>query len=50
MLNEAKTRLREVEDRISTLHAKYEETVAKKEELKEKCDLCAARLTRAEKV
>ena len=50
ILNEAKARLREVEEGIAALQAKYEECVAKKEELKEKCDLCSARLTRAEKV
>ncbi len=42
--------MRGVEEGIAALQAKYEECVAKKEELKEKCDLCAARLTRAEKV
>ena len=50
ILNEAKARLREVEEGIAALQAKYEECVAKKEELKDKCDLCSARLTRAEKV
>lgn len=50
ILNEAKARLREVEEGITALQAKYEECVAKKEELKDKCDLCSARLTRAEKV
>ena len=50
ILNEAKARLREVEEGIAALQAKYEECVAKKEDLKEKCDLCSARLTRAEKV
>ena len=50
LLNDAKSRLREVEEGIAALQAKYEECVAKKEELKDKCDLCAARLTRAEKV
>ena len=50
LLNDAKTRLREVEEGIAALQAKYEECLAKKEELKEKCDLCAARLSRAEKV
>ena len=50
ILNEAKARLREVEEGIAALQAKYEECVAKKEELKEKCDLCSARLSRAEKV
>lgn len=50
ILNEAKARLREVEEGITALQAKYDECVAKKEELKDKCDLCSARLTRAEKV
>lgn len=50
ILNEAKTRLREVEEGIATLQAKYEETTAKKEELANKCSLCTARLERAEKV
>ena len=50
MLNEAKNRLREVEEGIASLQAKYEETTAKKEELSEKCSLCTARLSRAEKV
>ena len=39
-----------MEEGIAALQAKYEECVAKKEELKDKCDLCSARLTRAEKV
>lgn len=50
MLNEAKARLREVEEGIASLQAKYEECVAKKQELGDKCDLCTARLERAEKV
>lgn len=50
MLNEAKARLREVEEGITSLQAKYEECVAKKQELGDKCDLCTARLERAEKV
>ena len=50
LLGEAKARLREVEEGIEALQAKYEECVAKKEELKDKCDLCTARLSRAEKV
>jgi len=32
------------------LKARYEECLAKKEELKEKCDLCAALLSRTGKV
>jgi len=41
-----------VEEGIETLKAHFEECLAnlKKEELKEKCDLCSARLNRAEKV
>ena len=50
LLGQAKARLREVEEGIVTLQAKYEETVAKKEELAQKCNLCSARLERAEKV
>lgn len=50
LLNEAKSRLREVEEGIATLQAKFEETTAKKEELAQKCSLCSGRLERAEKV
>ncbi len=50
VLNEAKARLREVEEGLAALQSKYEECVAKKEELKDKCQLCEARLQRAEKV
>ncbi len=50
MLGEAKDRLREVEEGIASLQAKYEECVAKKEDLEYKTELCTARLTRAEKV
>ena len=50
ILNEAKARLREVEEGLAALQSKYEECVAKKEELKDKCQLCEARLQRAEKV
>lgn len=50
ILNEAKARLREVEEGLTALQSKYDECVAKKEELKEKCELCEARLLRAEKV
>jgi len=49
-LNDAKANLREVEEGLASLQAKYEECVAKKEELKDKCELCEARLNRAEKV
>ena len=50
VLDEAKARLREVEEGIATLQAKYEDCVAKKEELENKVDLCKARLGRADKV
>ena len=50
VLNEAKARLKEVEEGIVELQIKFEETEKKKMELKEKCDLCKARLERAEKV
>ncbi len=50
VLDEAKARLREVEEGIATLQAKYEDCVAKKEELENKCDLCKVRLERADKV
>ncbi|CAB4026765.1 dynein heavy chain 1, axonemal-like, partial [Paramuricea clavata] len=50
VLGEAKDRLREVEEGIASLQAKYEECVAKKEELEFKTELCTARLTRAEKL
>ena len=50
LLNDAKANLREVEEGLASLQAKYGECVAKKEELKDKCELCEARLTRAEKV
>lgn len=49
-LDNAKANLRDVEEGLASLQAKYDECVAKKEELKDKCDLCEARLTRAEKV
>ena len=50
VLIEAKARLHEVEEGIASLQAKYEECVAKKQELGDKCELCTARLERAEKV
>jgi dynein heavy chain len=50
ILNEAKARLKKVEDGIAELQKNFEETMKKKEELKEKCDLCTARLERAEKL
>lgn len=50
ILEEAKQHLREVEDGIATLQAKYRECVSKKEELEMKCEQCEQRLGRADKV
>uniref|UniRef100_A0A8C4W521 Dynein axonemal heavy chain 1 n=1 Tax=Gopherus evgoodei TaxID=1825980 RepID=A0A8C4W521_9SAUR len=50
ILDEAKDRLREVEDGIATLQAKYRSCIAKKEELEMKCELCEQRLGRADKL
>ncbi|EMP33877.1 Dynein heavy chain 1, axonemal [Chelonia mydas] len=50
ILDEAKDRLREVEDGIATLQAKYRNCIAKKEELEMKCELCEQRLGRADKL
>lgn len=49
-LEEAKARLREVEDGIATLQAKYKTCIAKKEELELKCEQCQQRLGRADTV
>ncbi len=50
ILDAAKSRLREVEEGIATLQAKYEDCVRKKEELEFKTDQCQQRLVRADKV
>ncbi|XP_004631750.1 dynein heavy chain 1, axonemal [Octodon degus] len=50
ILEEAKHRLREVEDGIATMQAKYRECIAKKEELEMKCEQCEQRLGRADKL
>lgn len=50
ILEEAKQHLREVEDGIATMQAKYRECVSKKEELEMKCEQCEQRLGRADKV
>ncbi|XP_022110107.1 dynein heavy chain 1, axonemal-like isoform X1 [Acanthaster planci] len=49
-LDEAKAKLREVEEGIATLQAKYEDCIERKEELENKCSLCEARLGRADKL
>ncbi|XP_074644244.1 dynein axonemal heavy chain 1-like [Tubulanus polymorphus] len=49
-LEAAMTRLREVEEGIATLQAKYEDCVNKKEELERKCKECEERLVRADKL
>nr|XP_024648317.1 dynein heavy chain 1, axonemal isoform X2 [Macaca nemestrina] len=50
ILDEAKQRLREVEDGIATMQAKYRECITKKEELELKCEQCEQRLGRAGKL
>lgn len=50
ILEEAKQRLREVEDGIAMMQTKYRECIAKKEELELKCEQCEQRLSRADKV
>ncbi|XP_054832932.1 dynein axonemal heavy chain 1 [Eublepharis macularius] len=49
-LDEAKERLREVEEGIAHLQAKYRGTLATKEELEMKCEQCEQRLGRADKL
>ena len=49
-MEEAKARLAEVEEGIASLQAKYEECIAKKQDLEFKTEQCTARLGRAEKV
>ena len=50
VLDKAKACLAEVEEGIASLQAKYDECVAKKEDLEFKTNQCTARLGRAEKV
>ncbi|XP_053154302.1 dynein axonemal heavy chain 1 isoform X2 [Hemicordylus capensis] len=50
VLDEAKERLREVEEGIAHLQAKYRGTLATKEELEMKCEQCEQRLGRADKL
>lgn len=50
ILDEAKQRLKEVEDGIAALQAKYEACKANKEELERKCQQCIERLARADVV
>ncbi|XP_072845880.2 dynein axonemal heavy chain 1 isoform X2 [Pogona vitticeps] len=50
ILDEAKERLREVEEGIAHLQAKYRGTLATKEELEMKCEQCEQRLGRADKL
>lgn len=49
-LDKAKTKLCEVEEGIASLQAKYDECIAKKDDLEFKTNQCTARLGRAEKV
>eukprot|EP01135_Chromosphaera_perkinsii_P003004 Nk52_evm26s232 gene=Nk52_evmTU26s232 len=50
LLNDAKERLRGVEMNIKELERKYNESVAKKDELQRKCGECTLKLQRAEKL
>lgn len=50
ILDKAKSRLRDVQERIATLQDKYDECVRKKDELEYKCGECEARLVRADKL
>lgn len=50
ILDKAKEQLAAVENGIASLEAKYQECLAKKEELDNKFQLCGARLIRADKV
>jgi dynein heavy chain, axonemal len=50
VLDAAKKRLREVEQGVATLQAKYDECLRKKQQLETKTKECEARLVRADKV
>lgn len=50
ILKEAKEKLEAVEEGIAALQAKYQECLAKRDELDSKCQLCESRLIRADKV
>jgi len=50
LLDKAKGKLAEVEEGIASLQAKYDECIAKKEDLEFKTEQCTARLGRAEKL
>lgn len=50
VLDEAKQRLKGVEDGIAQLQNKYETCKATKEELERKCEQCLERLARADVV
>ena len=50
ILDDAKEKLAAVEGGIATLQAKYQDCLAKKDELDNKYQLCESRLVRADKV
>ncbi|XP_046731532.1 dynein axonemal heavy chain 1 [Silurus meridionalis] len=50
ILKEAKGKLEAVEEGIAALQAKYQECLAKRDELESKCQLCENRLIRADKL
>lgn len=49
-LEDARAKLKAVEDRVATLQAKYDECIRKKEDLENKSQQCEGRLLRAEKL
>ncbi|TTB85611.1 Dynein heavy chain 1, axonemal [Bagarius yarrelli] len=50
VVRKAKERLAAVEDGLAALEAKYQECLAKRDELDSKCQLCECRLVRADKL
>ncbi|MCJ8744212.1 hypothetical protein PDJAM_G00116030 [Pangasius djambal] len=50
ILKEAKEKLEAVEEGIAALQAKYQECLAKRDELDSKCQLCESRLIRADQL
>lgn len=50
ILKKAKEKLQAVEEGISALQAKYQECLAKRDDLDSRCQLCESRLIRADQV
>ena len=49
-LNAKRASLKEVQDKLQTLRDKFEENTKKKEDLEQQVDMCAKKLSRAEKL